>query len=200
MGTKLTFDQWLASEKKKDIAFGYHSLEYQSKLYEIYEEVQTFGKKDETSPKNKKTTVDEAIGKLRIELASINTIELAKLTKCVVENADLKDFIDVLPILQTQALQSKAVDEFLSGLSKGFKDAIREHVNASASEKAIKVEYCDLVISDVVIRSKLDELVDTCSQMGKSILLNKLGISGAADFDGINKSKIGKTKKWKEFH
>ena len=102
--------------------------------------------------------------------------------------------MDVLPILQTQALEGKAVDEFLDGLSGEFKDAIREHVSAKASEQDI-VDF-----NDVVIRSKVNELVKTCSEMGKPILLNKLGISGAADFDGLNKSKIGKTKKWKEFH
>ena len=194
MGTKLTFDQWLVTEKKKDISFGYHSLDYQHKLYELYEEAQTFGKKDETSPKNNKTIVDEAIGKLRIELASIRTIELAKLTKGIIDSADLKDFMDVLPILQTQALEGKAVDEFLDDLRGEFKDAIREHVFAKVSEQDIKVDF-----NDVVISAKEDELVKTCSELGKPILLNKLGISGAADFDGLNKSKIGKTKKWKDY-
>lgn len=191
MSTKLTFEQWLASEKKKDIAFGYHSKDYQLKLYELYVEAKTFGKKKETKPKNKKTIVDEALSKLRIELASISTIELAKLTKGIVDSADLKDFMDVLPILQTQALQGKAVDEFLDDLSGEFKAAIRESVSAKASEQGIKMDY-----SDEVIIAKIDDLVMTCSEMGKPILLNNLGIKDAGNFDGINKSKIGKTKKW----
>jgi hypothetical protein len=191
MSTKLTFEQWLASEKKKDIAFGYHSIDYQLKLYELYVEAKTFGKKKETNPKNKKTIVDEALSKLRIELASISTIELAKLTKGIVDDADLKDFMDVLPILQTQALQGKAVDEFLDDLKGEFTAAIRERVSAKASEQGIKMDY-----SNEVIIAKVDELVKTCSEMGKPILLNNLGINDEANFGGINKSKIGKTKTW----
>ena len=191
MSAKLTFEQWLASEKKKDIAFGYHSEDYQLKLYELYVEAKSFGKKKETRPKNKKTIVDEALSKLRIELANISTIELAKLTKGIVDSADLKDFMDVLPILQTQALQGKAVDEFLDDLKGEFTAAIRERVSAKASEQGIKMDY-----SNEVIIAKVDELVKTCSEMGKPILLNNLGINDEANFGGINKSKIGKTKKW----
>lgn len=193
MSTKLTFEQWLASEKKKDIAFGYHSEDYQLKLYELYVEAKSFGKKKESNPKNKKTIVDEALSKLRIELANISTIELAKLTKGIVDSADLKDFMDVLPILQTQALQGKAVDEFLDDLNGEFNSAIRERISARASEEGIKMDY-----SDEVIIAKVDELLKTCSEMGKPILLNNLGINDEANFGGINKSKIGKTKKWVE--
>ena len=193
MSTKLTFEKWLVTEKQKDMAFSYHSVDYQQKLYELYLEAGTFIEKEVTSSKNNKTIVDEALGKLRLELASINTIELAKLTKGIVDSADLKDFMDVLPILQTQALQGKAVDEFLNDLNEAFKDAIKESVNARASEQGIKMDY-----SDPIIGGKVDELVKTCSEMGRPILLNKLGISETGNFDGINKSKIGKTKKWKD--
>ena len=195
MSTKLTFEQWLASEKKKDLAFGYHSEDYQLKLYELYVEAKSFGKKKASNPKNKKTIVDEALSELRIELANISTIELAKLTKGIVDSADLKDFMDVLPILQTQALQGKAVDEFLDDLNGEFNTAIRERISAKASKEGIKMDY-----SDEVIIAKVDELVKTCSEMGKPILLNNLGINDKANFGGINKSKIGKTKKWDESH
>ena len=101
--------------------------------------------------------------------------------------------MDVLPILESQAFQGKAVDEFLDDLSVEFKDAIKERVNARASEQGIKMDY-----SDSAIGGKVDELIKTCSEMCGPILLNKLGISETGNFDGINKSKIGKTKKWKD--
>lgn len=195
MNTKLTFEQWLAGKKEKDMAFGYHSKHYQLKLYQLYLEERKLLKEKVTNPKNKKKIVDETLGKLRIDLANISTVELAKLTKGVVDNADLKDFMDVLPILQTQEFQGKAVDEFLDDLNGEFKAAIRERVSARASEQGIKMDY-----SDEVIIAKVDDLVKTCAEMGKPILLSKLGINDEANFGGINKSKIGKTKKWDESH
>ena len=185
MRTKLTFEQWLESEKKRDPAFNSHSKGYRKILYELYVETNTIIEKKGNAP--------EALVKLRIELVNISIIELAKLTKATLNAADLKDLMDVLPILESQAFQGKAVNEFLDDLSAQFRDAIVERVNASASEQKIKMDY-----SDAQISAKVDDLVTTCIEIGRPMLLTKSGIKDAGNFDGINKSKIGKTKKWKQ--
>ena len=125
------------------------------------------------------------------EALSFRTYELAKLTKAILDGVDLKDLMDVLPILESQAFQGKAVNEFLDDLSELFKDSIIESVSANASEQNIKMDY-----SDARISAKVDDLVATCIEMGRPILLTKLEIKDAGNFDGVNKSKIGKTKKW----
>jgi DNA-binding ferritin-like protein (Dps family) len=125
------------------------------------------------------------------EILYFRTYELAKLTKTILDGVDLKNLKDVLPILESQAFQGKAVNEFLDDLSVQFRDAIVERVNASASEQEIQMEYSDKRIS-----TKVDDLVATCIEMGRPILLTKLEIKDAGNFDGVNKSKIGKTKKW----
>ena len=126
---------------------------------------------------------------------SFRTYKLAKLTKTILDGVDLKDLKDVLPILESQAFQGKAVNEFLDDLSAQFRDAIVERVNASASEQEIQMDY-----SNARISAKVDDLVGTCIEMGRPILLTKLEVKDAGNFDGINKSKIGKTKKWDQSH
>ena len=185
MSKELTFEQWLDSEKKRDPAFGSHSNGYRKILYELYVEANTLIEKKGNAP--------EALVKLRLELVNISIIELAKLTKATLNAADLKDLMDVLPILESQAFKGKAVNEFLDNLSAEFKNAIVERVNASASEQKIKMDY-----SDSRINAKVDDLVATCIEMGRPILLTKLEIKDAGNFDGVNKSKIGKTKRWKD--
>jgi DNA-binding ferritin-like protein (Dps family) len=129
------------------------------------------------------------------EVLSFRTYELAKLTKTILDGVDLKDLTDVLPILESQAFQGKAVNEFLDDLSAQFRDAIVERVNASASDQGMQMDY-----SDARISAKVDDLVATCIEMGRPILLTKLEIKDAGNFDGVNKSKIGKTKKWDQSH
>ena len=129
------------------------------------------------------------------KILSFRTYELAKLTKTILDGVDLKDLTDVLPILESQAFQGKAVNEFLDDLSELFKDAIIESVSANASEQNIKMDY-----SDARISAKVDDLVATCIEMGRPILLTKLEVKDAGNFDGIDKSKIGKTKKWDQSH
>ena len=129
------------------------------------------------------------------EILSFRTYELAKLTKTILDGVDLKDLTDVLPILESQVFQGKAVNEFLDDLSAQFRDAIVERVNASASEQNMQMDYNDARIS-----AKVDDLVATCIEMGRPILLTKLEVKDAGNFDGVNKSKIGKTKKWDQSH
>ena len=185
MSTKLTFEQWLESKKKRDPSYGYHSKDYLKIGYELYVEANTLIEKKDALP--------EALVKRRIELANISIIELAKLTKATLHDSDLKDLTDVLPILESQAFKVKAVDEFLDDLSAKFKSAIIGRINASASEQKIKMDY-----SDARISAKVDDLVTTCIEIGRPMLLIKSGIEDAGNFDGIDKSKIGKTKKWKQ--
>ena len=151
--------------------------------------------KEEEEAREAKRIADQKLAhsKKCDEVLSFRTYELAKLTKAILDGVDLKDLTDVLPILESQAFQGKAVNEFLDDLSAQFRDAIVERVNASASEQDMQMDY-----SDARISAKVDDLVATCIEMGGPILLTKLEIKDAGNFDGINKSKIGKTKKWKD--
>ena len=152
-------------------------------------------KEEEEAKKVAKRIADQKLAhsKKCDKALSFRTYELAKLTKTILDGVDLKDLTDVLPILESQAFQGKAVNEFLDDLSAQFRDAIVESVSASAREQNIKMDY-----SDARISAKVDDLVATCIEMGRPILLTKLEIKDAGNFDGVNKSKIGKTKKWKD--
>tara|TARA_R110002153_G_scaffold157491_2_gene309494 strand:+ start:4410 stop:5024 length:615 start_codon:yes stop_codon:yes gene_type:complete len=159
-------------------------------------------KKEKEEKEAKETTEAKRIAEQKLahskkcdKALSFRTYELAKLTKTILDGVDLKDLTDVLPILESQAFQGKAVNEFLDDLSAQFRDAIVERVNASASEQDMQMDY-----SDAQISAKVDDLVATCIEMGRPILLTKLEIKDAGNFDGINKSKIGKTKKWDQSH
>ncbi|MFL2833278.1 MAG: hypothetical protein ACJ0BK_06670 [Coraliomargaritaceae bacterium] len=166
-------------------------------LSRLKEEKEEKEEKEAYEAKEAKRIADQKLAnaKQRDKALSFRTYEIAKLTKTILDGVDLKDLTDVLPILESQAFQGKAVNEFLNDLSAQFRDAIVERVNASASEQNMQMDYNDARIS-----AKVDDLVATCIEMGRPILLTKLEVKDAGNFDGINKSKIGKTKKWDQSH
>lgn len=205
MSKVLKFEQWLESEKKRDSAFGDYSEDYLNSLYELYVEANTFSlkkhtpssfrKKYTTTPFRKETAAfrkKDATAEA-LEILNISIIELAKLTKATLYAMDLKDLTDVLLILESEAFRIRAVDEFMDSVRAEFKRAIKERVDASANKQSTIIHY-----SNPQISAKVDELVATCIEIGRPMLLAKGGIRDAGNFDGINGSKISKTKKWKD--
>lgn len=184
---ELSYKDWLQKNCFEDINFESGKSNFQ--LTQLY---LSYLSKNEKKAKPKKV-VEEALIKLWLDFISLRTVELAKLTMRTIESADLKDITDALPLLHNNVLKYKAVDELIDDLKIKFAEAIKEAANTQASKQDIKIVY-----SDIQVSKKLRDLVETCAEIGKPLVFKKLGFEVESNFDGVNKTKLTKTKKWKE--
>ena len=188
MGTKLTFEQWLASEKNRDIAFGYHSLKYQKKLYDLYEEARKLEEKEE---KEEKSIARLKLARLRKydKALTFSTYELAEIVIGVVALSNFDKLEEIASVLSDQMHVDEVLFEASKKLSNRYESAIKEILDTHC----IDIDY-----SDKEVIAKLESLVNSCIAIGTGAIGKKIGLSASSTVSSLGKGEIRKTKKWED--
>ena len=194
------FETWVESKTKETINFETLRLVEKQRRYETAKKFfeDTIADRILADKKAKKKIADiefKEFKKREIQMLAkleLNITELAYIALSVIEKANFEVLEAIASMLKNPTHLDQALNEFTEKLRYDFSEAIKN----SISKKNDDANINDYEIPEV--SAKLQQLVNTCIDMSKPLVAQKIGCEYSEFSPTSYKSVISKTKKWKQ--
>ena len=195
------FETWVESKTKETINFETLRLVEKQRRYETAKKFfeDTIADRILADKKAKKKIADiefKEFKKREIQMLAkleLNITELAYIALSVIEKANFEVLEAIASMLKNPTHLDQALNEFTEKLRYDFSEAIKN----SISKKNDDANINDYEIPEV--SAKLQQLVNTCIDMSKPLVAQKIGCEYSEFSPTSYKSVISKTKKWKQW-
>ena len=182
-----SFEVWAMGKKEQRETFKYLSRgQQQDEYYKEKRDAELLKKKAE------KFKADEYNATIRpwLNALDLNITELAFIGLKIIKNTNFDELNAISSMLKNPSHLSQALNEFTEKMSCEFSGEIKNAIN-----KKTDIAFIDY--DNPEVSAKLQQLVNTCIDMSKPSIAQKIGCEYSEFSPTSYKSVISKTKKWK---
>ena len=185
-----SFQVWVERMKRQNPAFKYRNHGQQRDRY--YKERESFNRQQNSAEDCVSHSLEERekVVEVMLNRLDISTIELAKITKLVVEGKDLTELRELAPLFKDPAHLNEAIEEYCEGIKSLIRAQLIAQVDFSITDSFRMVK------DEPKITLFLDNLCSKSVRMAKGMIAEEIGSGACFGAESSSRDLVRKTKKW----